>query len=79
MASHLKRPALETAAPPFFEFNQSHSVKVFHADTPVWVKVLTINGDEVIGQVRDQDVKRDAGIGPRDVIEFKLCHVFGVY
>ncbi len=79
MASHLKRPALERVAPPFFEFDRSHSVKVVHEDNPVWVKVLTIDGDDVIGQVREQDVGCGTGIAPRDVIEFKLCHVFGVY
>jgi hypothetical protein len=80
MDTQIKIPVLASAAPPFFEVYVGHQVKVFAMDDPLWVKLIYVEGDDLLGIVASRELRSDLhDLGWRDVIEFKRCHVFGLY
>ena len=80
MASLIKQPQLESTSPPYFEVYPGHSVKLFAADDTLWVTVLAVEGEELLGKVTTRDLRtRRHDLSRDDVIEFNRSNVFGLY
>ncbi len=56
------------------------NLSVIESGEARWVKVIDARGDELLGVVGDHGAGAETGeLRPRDVIEFRRCHVFGLY